>query len=79
MFFARVCDVEFTITHIGVNLFSLHLCVCEYMLNILCEKGTEFVSRCWGLLLEDFGAIARSFDKSRKLIRSIYITYHMHF
>ena len=29
-------------------------------------KGTKFVSRCWGLLLEDFGAIARKFDKSRK-------------
>ena len=38
------------------------------MLKILCEKGTKFVSRCRGLLLEDFGAIARRFDESRKLM-----------
>ena len=38
------------------------------MLKDLCEKGTKFVSRCCGLLLKDFRAIARSFDKSQKLI-----------
>ena len=33
------------------------------MLKILCEKGTKFVSRCLGLLLENFRSILRSFDK----------------
>ena len=48
---------------IGVTLFSLQLCVHDYMLKILCEK---LVSRCWGLLLEVFRAIGTSFDKPRK-------------
>ena len=54
--------------HIGVNLFSLQFYVHEYRLTILCEKGTKIVSRCWGLLLEDSIAIARSFDKWQKLM-----------
>ena len=36
------------------------------MLNILCIKGTKFVLRCWGLLLEDFRAMAKSFKKVPK-------------
>ena len=35
------------------------------MLNILCEEGTKFASRCWGLLLENFRAIGRSFDVAK--------------
>ena len=34
------------------------------MLNTLCIKGTKFVLRCWGLLLEDFRAMVRSFKTS---------------
>ena len=67
-YFAKVCDREINKRVIGVNLFSLQLCVHEYRLLILCEKGTTFVSRCWELLLEDSGAIARRFDKLRKFM-----------
>ena len=44
-YFAKVCHGEFNKKGIGVNLFSLQLCVDEKRLTILCEKGTEFVSR----------------------------------
>ena len=44
------------------------------MMKILCEKDIKFVSRFWGLLLEDFGVIARSFDKSQKLITHYFLT-----
>ena len=37
------------------------------MLKILCEKGTNFASRCWGLFLENLRVIGR-FDKSRKFM-----------
>ena len=67
-YFANICDAAFNKKHIGVNLFSSQLCVHEQMLNLFCEKGRKFVSKYWGLLLEDFRAIARSFDKSRKLM-----------
>ena len=66
--FAKVYDREFNKKHIGVNLFSLQLRVHEKCLIILCEKGTNCVSTCWELLLKDFMAIERSFDKSRKLM-----------
>ena len=52
----KVCDRGFII---GVNLFLSQLCVHAYRFTILCKKGTNFVSRCWGLLLEDSGAIAK--------------------
>ena len=61
-YFANVCDREFNKKHIGVNIFSLQLCVHEYRLIILRGKGTNFVSRCRGLLLENSGAIGISFD-----------------
>ena len=73
-----MCDIELKPLHSGVNkeyisnllnkysLFSL--CVHELMLKSLCENGTKRVSKCWGLLLEDFSAIARSFDKSQNLM-----------
>ena len=67
-YFAKVCDREFNKKHIGVNLFLLQFCVHEYRFTILCEKGTKFVSRCWELLLEDSGAIARSLNRSGKLM-----------
>ena len=35
------------------------------MLTISNEKCTKYVSRCWGLLLENFRAIGRGFDKSQ--------------
>ena len=68
-YFVKVLDGEFIKKHMGVNLFSLQLCVLrEQMLKILCEKATKCVSRCWGHILEDFGSIVESFDKSRKLM-----------
>ena len=67
-YFAKICDGEFNKKPIGVNLFSLQFCLHEKMLKIMCEKCTKFVSRCWGLLLEDVRAIGRCFDKSRKPI-----------
>ena len=67
-YLAKVCASEFNIKHIGVNLFSLQLCVHEIIVKILCKKCTIFLSRCWTLLLEDFRVIARSFDKSQKLM-----------
>ena len=66
--FAEACGRDFNKKHMGVNKLLLQLCVHEYKLTTLCEKGTQFVSRCWGLLLEISGAIGRSFDKSRKLM-----------
>ena len=63
-FFAKVCDREFNKKHIGVNLFSLQLCVHPYRLTILYEEDTNIVSICWGLLLEDSRATAASFHKS---------------
>ena len=36
--FAKVCDGEINKKDIGVNLFSLQLCVHEQMLTVLCEK-----------------------------------------
>ena len=67
-YFTKVCDREFNIKHIVVNLFSLQLCVHEYRLTILCERSIKVVSRCWGLFLEDSRVIVRSLDKSRKLM-----------
>ena len=58
--FAKVCDGEFHQTLIRLNLFSLQLCVHDKVLKVLCEKGSKFVSMCWGLLLGDFRATARS-------------------
>ena len=63
-YFVKICEREFNKKHIGVNLFSLQLCVHEKRMTILCEKGTKFVSRCSGLHTGD----SRSFDKSRKLM-----------
>ena len=60
--FAKVCDREVNQKYIGVIIFSLQLCVHEYRLKILCENGTKCVSRYWGLLLENSGAIGRRFD-----------------
>ena len=68
MLFAKLCDGEFNKKHIGINILSLQLCVHEKMLTIACAKDTTFVSRCWGLLLEDSRVTVRSFDKSRKLM-----------
>ena len=34
------------------------------MLKIMCDKGTKLFQDVGGLLLEDFRAIARNFDKS---------------
>ena len=51
-YFAKVCNREFNKKDIGVNLFSLQLCVHEYRFRILCEKGTKFVLRCGGLGLK---------------------------
>ena len=62
--YCELCDGEFNKRHIGINILSLQLCVHEKMLTIVCAKDTTFVSRCCGLLLEDSGVIARSFDKS---------------
>ena len=67
-YFEEVCDDELNKKHIAVTLFSLHICVREQRLKIVCEKGAQFVSRCSGLLLENFRVIARSFDKLQKLI-----------
>ena len=50
-YFAKVIDEELNKKHIGVNIFSLQLCVHEQILNVLCEKGTKLFSRCLGLLL----------------------------
>ena len=47
-YFAKLCDGDSNKKLIGVNLFSLQFCVPEYMLKILCEKGTKFVSRFRG-------------------------------
>ena len=49
-YFAKVCDREFNKKHIGVNLFSLQLCVHEYRLIILCEKYTKFVLKILGII-----------------------------
>ena len=78
-YFAKICYDEFSRKHIGVNLFSLQLCLHELMLKIMCKKGTKFVSRCWELLLEDFRAIG-SFDQSQKPEEFVTKSeYHMHF
>ena len=45
---------KYVIKYIGVNLFSLQLCVHVKGLTILCEKGTKFASRCWKLITEDY-------------------------
>ena len=66
-FYAKVCDGEFNKKHMGVNLFHCNF-VSVNKFEHFCAKGTIFVSRCWGLLLEDFGIIARSFDKWRMLM-----------
>ena len=63
---AEVCDGEFNKKHMGVTLFSVQFCVHEKMLNLLCDKGTKFVLRCWGLLLENFRAMGTTFEKSQK-------------
>ena len=60
-YFAKVCNREFIKKHKGVNLSSLQLCVHEYRLASLRERGTKVVSRCWGLFLEDSRAIVRRF------------------
>ena len=78
--FAKLCNREFNPKDTEVNLFSLELCVHENRSTILHEKGTKFVSRCWGLLLENFRVTAETFDKSRKLL--IFLAkseYHMLF
>ena len=67
-YFAKVCDREFNKKHIGVNVFSLQLCVHAYRLTISYEYDTNVVSICWGLLLEDSTATAGSFHKSYKLM-----------
>ena len=67
-YFAKICDDELHLKDIGVKLFSWQLFLHEYMLRKMCENSTTFVSRCLGLLLEDFRSIGRSFDKSRKLM-----------
>ena len=64
LYYAQVCDREFSKEHIGVNLFSMQHCLHEYRLIILYEKGTKFVSRCLGTTSEDSFAIARNFDDS---------------
>ena len=51
-----------------VDLFSLQLEVQGYMLNVLCEKGTPLLQDVGRLLLEDPRVVARSFDKSQKLM-----------
>ena len=68
-YFAKVCDREFNIKLIGVNLFLLPPC------KVLCGKGTKFVLRYSGLLLKDSGAKASSFDESRKLCNKIRISH----
>ena len=68
--FAKVCDVEFKKKHIGSSYFHcnfIYMCT-RVDVEILCEKGTKYVSRCWGILLEDFRVIAGSFDWSQKLM-----------
>ena len=77
-YFAKVCDAKLNKKHIGVNLFSLQLCVFEKLLKILRKKGTKFVSRCWRSLLEDFKAEARSFNKSPKLLTFYQIPNFTH-
>ena len=37
-YIAKIYDGGFKNKHIGVNLFSLQLCLHEYMLKILCKK-----------------------------------------
>ena len=39
-YFAKVCAREFNKKHIGVNLFSLQLCIHEKRLTVLSEKKT---------------------------------------
>ena len=68
MLFCQICDCEFKKKVHRGQLISLQLRIHEYWLTILCENDTKFVSICWGLLLENFIAISRSFDKSRKLM-----------
>ena len=55
MFFCKICDGEFNKKHIGVTLFSLQLCVHEYMLIILCEKGTKLFQDAGGYFLKFSG------------------------
>ena len=74
-YFAKVCDCEFNKKYICVNFFSLQLCLHEYMLTILCHKDIKCVSICWGLLLEDSGAIARSFDISFPIPKGPYMNF----
>ena len=66
-YFAKLCDGEFNKKLIGVKL------------KTLCEKGTQFVSRCWGLLLEDFRAIGRTFDVAKIHDFVTKSKYHMYF
>ena len=40
-YFAKACDREFNKKHIGVNLFSLQLCLHEYMLTIFVIKASN--------------------------------------
>ena len=54
-YFAEVCDGEFNEKHIGITLFPLHICVREQMMKIICEKGTQSVSICWGYFLKSSG------------------------
>ena len=69
MLFEKVCDREFNKNTKGVYLFSLKLNLQKQELTLfLYPKGIKSVSRYWGLLPENFGAIVRSFDKSRKLM-----------
>ena len=56
-YFAKVCDGDFKKNHIGVNIFLLQLCLYDEILKVLCEKCTKHVSKCWGLLLENFRVI----------------------
>ena len=53
-YFAKLCDREFNIKHIGVNLFSLQL-GCTWIVKILFEIGRIFVSRCWGYFMQISG------------------------
>ena len=54
-YFANVCDREFNKKHIGVNLFSLQLCLHEYTFTILCDKGITCVQDVWDYFLKILG------------------------
>ena len=71
-YFVKICDGEFNKNTQGSTFFHSNFVYMKKMLNILHENSAKCVSRCWGLLVEDFRAIWRSFDKS---LKSKYHTY----